>query len=516
MVLINNLEKQIPNQSKDFSVKGYYRFNTLAETYLLSSLFINPSLILECGILDPNDFFRYEYRIIYIEIKKVFEETKTILSSLVIEKLKSNPKTCLLAKEINNISNAPGGKENFSFFLKIVLDCSRRRKISTLGKELIELSNFSEVDDLIEKTEKVFLDLSSKNKNIDSNKMSISKDDSSDLDKLFSQMLSNDNSSIGLSTNFSSLDNIFNGLFPSEVTVVASRTGMGKTSFATSLMLNLVKYQQKKVLFFSLEMSRYHIFTRIMSHISNVPLSLILKKKLNQQNIDDLEKTKQILLQYNLTIFDIPNLSISDLKSISRMEYIENGIDVIFIDYIQLISSNGKNVENRHIELAYITREIKHLARELNIPIVVLSQLSRATELTEDKRPNMWNIKSSGAIEEHFDNVLLLYRKKYYVYENKDQENQNTGFYRYDKKDEEIKEKDDKKDEEIKEKDDKKDEEIKEKDSTILDSGTKAKIDHKYNHTTEITIAKQRNGSTGRILLFFKSLYSSFADYIEM
>lgn len=475
-------------QNKDFSVKGHFRYNTLAEIYILSSLLNFPYLILQSTQLTEDDFFSHENKIIFQQIKKVFEQNNTVFPSLVMENLKSSVTLISYVERLNEISNSSVGKENFEFFLNIVLDCSKRRKIAKLGKELIELSSFNCVEELTERAEKVFLDLHKSS--FHSNSKLTTGSDSSDLDNIFDKILNSDGySEEGLRTNFSDLDHIFNGFFPSEVTVIASRTAMGKTSFATSLVLNLSKYQKKKVLFFSLEMSRFHILSRIISSLSHVSLTKILKKNIDSKEKEEIVKSRDVINKFKLTICDAPNLTVSDIKSISRQEYMKEKIDVIFIDYIQLISSKKKS-ENRTYELGYITKEIKNLARELNIPIVVLSQLSRSTEMSEDKRPNIWNIKSSGAIEEHFDNIILIYRKNYYTF----QQNNECKFSRENKSPSSM---------------------VTEEKNSIISNSTSVAIDSKNNHITEITVAKQRNGSTGRINLLFKSLYSSFIDSIE-
>ena len=229
------------------------------------------------------------------------------------------------------------------------------------------------------------------------------------------EMMDNKEIVTGVPTGFTDLDDRTSGLQPSDLIVIAGRPGMGKTSFALNNAENAAVQFKKHVGVFSLEMSTDQLVQRLISSIGRVDLSRVRHGKLFPEQWKRLAWTVGPLSEAPIYIDDTPGLSVLDVRTRARRLKAELGLDLLIIDYLQLMSGSGK-VENRNQEVSQITRSLKGLAKELNVPIVVLSQLSRATESTErrSKIPQLSDLRESGAIEQDADIVLFIYREELY------------------------------------------------------------------------------------------------------
>jgi replicative DNA helicase len=203
------------------------------------------------------------------------------------------------------------------------------------------------------------------------------------------------------------------GFHPGDLIVIAARTGMGKTSFALSILHHLSIVNEIPAAFFSLEMSGHQITMRLLSQESKIPLKKIMSGFLNESEVERLTEAALKMMNAPLHIVDISSLSILDLKARARRFKKEKDIKIIFVDYLQLLRFH-KKVENRQVEVAEISRELKALAKELGIPVVALAQLSRQTEMRADKRPQLSDLRESGSIEQDADLVLFIHRPVYY------------------------------------------------------------------------------------------------------
>ncbi len=223
----------------------------------------------------------------------------------------------------------------------------------------------------------------------------------------------------GLATGFVDLDRMTTGLHGSDYVLIAARPSMGKTALALNIVQNAVFRDGKCAAYFSLEMSKEVLMNRLFAQESRVDAQNIRTGNLSDEDWDKLLESADIIGRSNLIIDDTPGISVSELRSKCRKFKLEHGLDLVVIDYLQLMSGSGRGSENRQQEISDISRGLKALARELDAPIIALSQLSRAPEARNDKRPMMSDLRESGAIEQDADVVMFLYRDEYY---NKDTE----------------------------------------------------------------------------------------------
>lgn len=255
----------------------------------------------------------------------------------------------------------------------------------------------------------------------------------------------------GLSSGFTDLDAMLSGFQKSDLILLAARPSMGKSAIMVNFAVAAAE-KGKKVVIFSLEMSKEQLAMRIYSQLANIDLTKLLKGDLDAQDWKKLGIKTNEFASRNLFIDDTSGVSLTELRSKLRRLYVkEDGIDLVLIDYLQLMEAGGRN-ENRQQEISKISRGLKGIAKELEVPLIALSQLSRAPEMRSDHRPMLSDLRESGAIEQDADVVMFLYRDDYY---NKDSEDRGTG---------------------------------------------------------EVIIAKHRNGPTGSIKLVYRGEYTKFLD----
>lgn len=217
----------------------------------------------------------------------------------------------------------------------------------------------------------------------------------------------------GVTTGFRELDHKTSGLQKSDLIILAARPAMGKTAFALSLALNAAVKGKASVMMFSLEMSKEQLGQRLLSMESKVDMQSLKTGKLTRRDWDDINIALDILSKTNIHIDDTAGISIMEMKSKCRRLKAEEGLDLVVIDYLQLMNPEGK-ADSRTQEISVISRNLKLLARELDCPILVLSQLSRAPETRTDHRPMLSDLRESGSIEQDADIVIFLYRDEYY------------------------------------------------------------------------------------------------------
>ena len=229
----------------------------------------------------------------------------------------------------------------------------------------------------------------------------------------------------GMATGFGDLDRTLTGFHPTELVLLAARPGMGKTSFALNILLHAGKFSKKAVVFFSLEMSREQLATRLLSSEAFLDNKKLMTGRLNQDDWDKVTLAATALSHTSIYIDDNPSLSVADMNAKCRR--MEN-LGLVIIDYLQLMQSSGMgrsySGENRQQVVADISRALKIMAKELRVPVLCLSQLSRANESRSDKRPMLSDLRESGAIEQDADVVMFLYREDYY---NKDSDKHNQA-----------------------------------------------------------------------------------------
>ena len=235
----------------------------------------------------------------------------------------------------------------------------------------------------------------------------------------------NQDTLMGVPTGFTMLDRLLGGLQKSDLVILAARPAMGKTSFCLSIAQNAAKRHGTRVAFFSLEMSNDQLVQRLLAMETGIDSHRLRLGNIHEEEWPILLEAANMLANTHIFIDDTPAASVNDIRTKARRLYAEDGIDLIIIDYMQLMTGqsggSGRN-ENRQQEISYISRSLKTLARELNVPVIALSQLSRAVESRSDKRPMLSDLRESGSIEQDADVVLFIYREDYYI-EDTDRQN---------------------------------------------------------------------------------------------
>ncbi|MDB0032508.1 replicative DNA helicase [Alphaproteobacteria bacterium] len=283
----------------------------------------------------------------------------------------------------------------------------------------------------------------------------------------------------GVVSGFNDLDNMLGGLQNSDLVILAGRPSMGKTALATNIAFNAAKYysneeEKGSVVMFSLEMSAEQIGLRILAEQSRIPSDKLRKGELNEKDSAALSSTYQEIHQLNFFFDDSPNLTVSELRSKLRRYKKLYNIKLVLIDYLQLIKSE-RSRDNRVNELSEITRSLKQLAKEFDLPVVSLSQLSRQVENRDDKRPLLSDLRESGSIEQDADVVMFIYRESYYLQRNEPTRGPDETQDSYQKK----------------------------------HDAWKDRNEEVFNKA-ELIVAKQRNGPTGKIDLYFDDKYTKF------
>lgn len=317
---------------------------------------------------------------------------------------------------------------NANHYGRVIHDLSQRRQLINFGTNLVNKSfspNLEEdANSLIETAEQNLYELSTYGF-LDSGPRKfegILQETLNYAEKAFKQ----DSDIVGLKTGLKDFDKKIGGLHNSDLIIIAGRPSMGKTAFATNIAFNIANQlnnnkissisKNGKVLFYSLEMSSEQLATRIVSEVSEIPSEKIRTGNITKSDFSKVVKSSDDISNLNLFIDDSPALTVASIRTRARRLKRKEGLDLIIIDYLQLINSSSTNSnDNRVKEVSDITRGLKAIAKELNIPVIALSQLSRKVEDREEKRPQLSDLRESGAIEQDADLVIFLYREEYYL-----------------------------------------------------------------------------------------------------
>ena len=370
-------------------------------------------------ILEGKDFYSKAYGLVFECMVELFNEGKPI--DLVLEK--QVPPDITSLDFFRGIMDSVPTSANIRNYSKIVKDKSNLRKLIRVSQDIVNDCYMGEksVDELFAKTEnEIFKLLESKETKdivpIDEVVLNV-------LDKIEAAS-KNSETVTGIPTGFIDLDYKTSGLQPSDLVLVAARPSMGKTAFVLNIVQNITMKKKISCMVFSLEMSAEQLVNRLLSMESNVDSQKLRTGNLNDNDWNSLIAGAVSVGSSTLAIDDTPGISINELRSKCRKMKLEKGLDIIIIDYLQLMSGSGKSNVSRQQEISDISRSLKALAREMKAPVIALSQLSRACETRLDHRPMLSDLRESGAIEQDADVVMFLYRDDYY---NKDTEHPNEA-----------------------------------------------------------------------------------------
>ncbi|MGM8215799.1 replicative DNA helicase [Bacillaceae bacterium W0354] len=428
--------------------------NIEAEQAVLGAIFLEPSVIVPANeILLPEDFYRVSHQRIFETMVRLTDKGEPIDLVTVTNELSERD----LLGEIGGVSyltdlaNAVPTAANIEYYARIVEEKSTLRRIIQAATNIVTrtFEESDEVSEILDHAEKTILEVS---QNKSSGKFKNIKDVLIDVYDNIEQLHHHDAEVTGVPTGFKDLDHITSGFQKNDLIIIAARPSVGKTAFALNIAQNVAIHASENVAIFSLEMGAEQLVMRMLCAEGNIDSQRLRTGKLIEEDWGKLTMAMGSLSDAGIFIDDTPGIKVSEIRSKCRRLKQEHGLGMILIDYLQLIQGSGNSRENRQQEVSEISRALKALARELEVPVIALSQLSRGVEQRQDKRPMMSDIRESGSIEQDADIVGFLYRDDYY---NQESEKENI---------------------------------------------------------IEIIIAKQRNGPVGTVELAFVKEYNKFVD----
>ena len=429
-----------------------------AEQAVVGAMLMDRDAILTSSeIICGEDFYQSAYGVIFDAVVEIYNEGKPVDLITLQERLKERdvPAEISSLEFVRDLVTAVPTSANVKYYAEIVSEKSMLRRLIKLNDDISNMCYLGKepMEAVLETTEKKVFELVQKRNTGDF--VPIKDVVLSALEKI--ELASKTSGSVtGIPTGFLDLDYKMAGLQPSDLILVAARPSMGKTAFVLNIAQHVAFKAKKSVAIFSLEMSKEQLVNRLFALEAQVDSQSLRTGNLKDEDWEKLIESAGIIGKSNLIIDDTPGISISELRSKCRKFKLEHGLDLIIIDYLQLMTGRvGGRSESRQQEISEISRALKGLARELNVPVIALSQLSRAVEQRPDHRPMLSDLRESGAIEQDADVVMFIYRDDYY---NKDTELKNVA---------------------------------------------------------EIIIAKQRNGSIGTVNLTWLPNYTKFANYLK-
>ena len=405
-------------------------------------------------MISGSDFYQSAYGIIFDSMVELFNEGKPVDLITLQERLREKdvPPEIASLEFVRDLVTAVPTSANVKYYAQIVADKAMMRRLIKLNEEIENVcyAGKEPLEAVLEKTEKSVFELLQRRNT--GEYVPIRQVVLNALERI-EKASKNKGTVTGIPTGFIDLDYKLSGLQPSDLILVAARPSMGKTAFVLNIAQYVAFKKNRSVAIFSLEMSKEQLVNRLFSLESQVDAQALRTGNMKDSDWEKLIEGAGIIGQSKLIIDDTPGISVSELRSKCRKYKLENDLDLIIIDYRQLMTGSvGRSSESRQQEISEISRSLKGLARELNVPVIALSQLSRAVESRPDKRPMLSDLRESGAIEQDADVVMFIYRDEYY---NKDSE---------------------------------------------------------YKKQAEIIIAKQRNGPVGTVHLAWLGEYTKFAN----
>jgi len=403
---------------EESAIKKVMPHNMEAEKSIISSILLDQEALYGAAeIVSPDDFYNAQYGKMYEAMLELNKEGKTIDLITFQEKLisKGLPEEMISMEAIDSIMYFSPVSVNVKQHAKIVKEKAVLRKLIKTNDELNKLcyTGAENLDDILNRAEKTVFNLAQSRGTSDF--VGIDQIVMNALDKI--EKASKSGGKItGLPTGFIDLDVQTSGLQPSDLVIIAARPSMGKTAFVLNIAEPLAFKKNQPVAVFSLEMSKEQLVNRMFSLESGIDAQSLRTGNLKDSEWGQLIESADVIAKSKLIIDDTPSISIGELRSKCRKYKMEQGLSLVMIDYIQLMT--GGKSESRQQEISEISRSLKSLARELNVPVIALSQLSRAVEKRDDKRPMLSDLRESGGIEQDADVVMFIYRDEYYNKEN--------------------------------------------------------------------------------------------------
>lgn len=398
-----------------------------AERSVIGSMLLEKeAIVVAAEIVHAEDFYQRQYGIMFEAIMELYNEGKPTDLVTLQNRLKAKdvPPEIYQVEFMRDLLDAVPISANIRYYAEIVYEKALLRRLIKVNEDIANRCYVGKdkTEDILEDTEKeIFRLLQNRNT---SDYVPI-RDVVINVVNKIEQASKNKSSVTGIPTGFYDLDWKTSGMQPSDLVLIAARPSMGKTAFVLNLAQNMAIRHDYTTVIFSLEMSKEQLVNRMLSMESRVDSQKLRTGNLDDNDWDQIVESSSIIANSKLIIDDTPGISIGELRSKCRKYKLEFDLKVVIIDYLQLMSGSGTRAsDNRQQEISEISRSLKALARELQVPVIALSQLSRACESRTDHRPMLSDLRESGAIEQDADVVMFLYRDEYY---NKDSEQKNIA-----------------------------------------------------------------------------------------
>ena len=386
-----------------------------AEQSVIASMMLSGDAILKAsGMLTGDDFYNRQYGILFESIMELHDAGSSVDPVTLQDKLKEKdvPPEVSSMEFVREIMDTLPTSANIEDYARIVAAKATLRRLIRLNEEIANTcyAGRESLDYILDYTEKKVFQLVQK-RNVE-DFVPVRQIVMNAMDKI--EMAARNKGNVtGIPTGFIDLDYRTAGMQPSDLILVAARPSMGKTAFELNLAQYMAFKKNLTVALFSLEMSKEQLVNRLFSQESSVDAQKLRTGQLNDQEWERLIESAGVIGKSKLIIDDTPGITIAELRTKCRKYKLEHDLSIVMIDYLQLMSGSGRT-ESRQQEISDISRSLKALARELNVPVIALSQLSRAVEQRPDHRPMLSDLRESGAIEQDADVVMFLYRDDYY------------------------------------------------------------------------------------------------------
>lgn len=386
-----------------------------AEQSVIGSMIMDrDAIVVASELISGEDFYNKQYGVLFETMRELNDKGLPVDLVTLQDKLKEKdvPPEVSSLEFVRDLITAVPTSANIKYYANIVAEKSTLRKLIRLNEEIANTcyAGKEELETILSDTEQRMFKLVQRRNTEDFTPIRQVVMNAMDRIEAASKMKG---SVTGIPTGFLDLDYKTAGLQPSDLILIAARPAMGKTAFVLNIAQHVAFHQNKTVAIFSLEMSKEQLVNRMFSLESNVDAQHLRTGQLNDEEWEKLIESAGIIGRSNLFIDDTPGITIAELRTKCRKLSLENNLSMIIIDYLQLMSGSGRS-ESRQQEISEISRSLKGLARELNVPVLALSQLSRAVEQRPDKRPMMSDLRESGAIEQDADIIMFIYRDDYY------------------------------------------------------------------------------------------------------
>ena len=380
------------------------------EQAVLGSLLIDrEAMTVVSQFVKPEYFYNKNHEDIYVAMLELYEERKPIdlLTLTTILKKKKTYEQIGGSAYITSLANSVPTAANIEHYAQILKDAYVRRSMISLGAVLTDMSFADDktAEELLDKAEQNIFKVSQEN--IKQGFLHIKDTLAASFDKL-DELHKNDSKFRGVETGFVDLDYLLSGLQDSNLIVLAARPGQGKTAFVVNIAQHVSWVTKNPVGIFSLEMSKEELVDRLLISQANIDAWKLKTGKLSEEDFEKLSQAMGELADAPIYIDDTPGISIAEIRTKARRLQMEHGLKLLIVDYMQL-ANPGRRFENRVQEVSYISQSLKNLARELKIPVIAVSQLSRAVEHRGEKKPQLADLRESGAIEQDADVVMFLY-----------------------------------------------------------------------------------------------------------